>query len=199
MNVVANAQPLRSGSRSTVGSNVSLEVVLGVLDLVDVVLVIVVGVNVKIGDVVTEISHVLLATRFSCTARVRGAHVCRNLAEDVTEGHLVLPHLLLAVNGGDGAQVQMSPGVGSDMMTLRVHALDDAGELRSRVDFSLVDVVASDEESRLSIVGLEDVKNVGGVVLLWAIIVGQSNCARGDAIVDTGATVLNRANLGAGN
>jgi hypothetical protein len=199
VNVVANAQPIRSGSGSTIGSDVALEVVLGVLDLVDVVLVVVVGVNVEVGDVVTEISHVLLAARLSCAARVRRAHVCGNLAEDVAESHLVLPHLLLAVEGGDGTQVQVGPGVGSDVVTLRVHALDDAGELRSGVDFTLVDVVASDEESGLSVVGLEDVKNVGGVVLLWAIVICQSNCAGGDAVVDTSAAILNGANLGAGN
>lgn len=199
MNVVADAQPLRRGGGSTIGSDVALEVVLGVLDLVDVVLVVVVGVNVEVGDVVTEISHVLLAARFSCAARVRRAHICRNLAEDIAESHLVLPHLLFAVERGDGAQIQVRPGVGSDVVTLRVHALDDAGELRGGVDFTLVDVVARDEESSLSVVSLEDVKNMGGVVLLWAIVVGQSDCAGGDAVVDTSATVLDGADLGASN
>jgi len=199
VNVVANGQPLRGGSRSTVGSDVALEVVLGVLDLVDVVLVVVVGVNVEVSDVVTEISHVLFAARLSCAAGVRRAHVGGDLADDVAKSHLVLPHLVLAVNGRDSAQVQVGPGVGCDVVALRLHALDNAGELRGGVDLALVDVVAGDEESSLSVVCLEDIKDVSGVVLLWAIVVGQSNCARGDTVVDTRATVRNGANLGAGN
>jgi hypothetical protein len=80
-----------------------------------------------------------------------------------------------------------------------VHALDDTDELRSGVDLTLVDVVATDEESSLSVVGLEDVEDVSGVVLLWAIVVGQSNCARGNTVVDTSATVLNGTDLSTGN
>jgi hypothetical protein len=64
---------------------------------------------------------------------------------------------------------------------------------------TLVDVVASDEESGLSAVGLEDIHDVLGVLLLWAIIVGQSNCARGNAVVDTSATVCDVADLSTGD
>jgi hypothetical protein len=81
-------------------------------------------------------------------------------------------------------------------VTFRVHALDNTDELRSGVDFTLVDVVTRDEESSLGVVCLEDIENVGGVVLLWAIVVGQGNCTRGDTVVDTSATVLYGTNLG---
>ena len=199
VDVVTNGQPLRRGSRSTVGSDVALEVVLGVLNLVDIILVVVVGVNIEVGNVVAKIGHVLLATRLSCAAGVRRAHVGRNLADNVAKSHLVLPHLLLAVSGGDGAQVQVSPGVRCDLVTLSLHALDSSGVLGGDVDLTLVDVVASDEESGLSAVGLEDIHDVLGVLLLWAIVVGQSNCARGDAVVDTSATVLDVADLGTGD
>lgn len=199
MDVVTNGQPLGGGSRSTVGSDVALEVVLGVLNLVDIVLVVVVGVDVEVGDVVTEISHVLLAARLSCAAGVRGAHIGGDLADDVAKSHLVLPHLVLAVDGRDSAQVQVSPCVGRDVVALRLHALDDTGELRGGVNLTLVDVVARDEESSLGVVCLEDIKDVSGVVLLWAIVVGDSDCAGGDAVVDTSATVGNVADLGAGN
>jgi hypothetical protein len=172
VDIVTDGHPLRRGSRSTVGSNVALEVVLGVLDLVDIILVVVISVNIEVGDVVTKIGQVLLATRLSCAAGVRRAHVGRDLANDVAKSHLVLPHLLLAISGGDSAQVQVGPGVRCDLVTLSVHALDSSGVFGGDVDLTLVDVVASDEESGLSAVGLEDVHDVLGVLLLWAIIVG---------------------------
>jgi hypothetical protein len=34
---------------------------------------------------------------------------------------------------------------------------------------------------------------------LWAVIVGESNCTRGDTAVDAVSTVLNIANFGTGN
>ena len=199
VNIVANAQPLRSGGSSTVGSDVTLEVVLGVLDLVDVVLVVVVGVNIEVGNVVTKIGHIPLAARLSCAAGVGRAHVSGNLANNVAKSHLVLPHLLLAVEGRDSAQVQVGPGVGRDLVVLGVHALDDTDELRSGVNLTLVDVVTGNEEGSLSVVCLEDIKNVSSVFLLWAIVVGQGNCAGSNAVVDTSATVRNRADLGTGN
>jgi hypothetical protein len=177
----------------------ALEVVLGVLDLVGVVLVVVVGVNIKVGDVVTEISHVLLAARFGRAAGVRRAHVSGNLANNVAKSHLVLPHLLLAVDGGNRAQIQMRPGVGRNLVTLGVHALDNTDKLSGGVDFTLVDVVARDEESGLSVVCLENIQNVRSESLLWAIVVGQSNRTGGDAVVDTSTTILNGANLGTGD
>ena len=51
----------------------------------------------------------------------------------------------------------------------------------------------------MSVVGLHDIQNVAGEVLLWAIVVGDSDSARGLARVDTVATVLYRAQLGASN
>ena len=199
VDIVTDGQPLRRGSRSTVGSDVALEVVLGVLDLVDIILVVIVGVNIEVGNVVAKIGQVLLATRLSCAAGVRRAHVCGDLANDVAKSHLVLPHLLLAVSGGDSAQVQVGPGVRCDLVTLSVHALNSSGVFGGDVDLALVDVVASDEESGLSAVGLEDIHDVLGVLLLWAIVIGQSNCARGDTVVDTSATVFDVADLSTGN
>src|SRR5689334_6933909 len=75
VDIVTDGQPLRRGSRGTVGSDVALEVVLGVLNLVDIILVVVIGIHIEVGNVVAEIGQVLLATRLSCAARVRRAHV----------------------------------------------------------------------------------------------------------------------------
>lgn len=52
VDVVANGEPLVVGWGSTSGSDVSFEVVLCVLDLLGSVLVVVIGVDVEVGDVV---------------------------------------------------------------------------------------------------------------------------------------------------
>ena len=86
--------------------------------------------------------------------------------------------------------------MGSKLVALRVHALEDIAELRSNVNLSLVDVVSGDEESSLGVVRSHDIENVAGEDPLWAIVVGNGNCARCGATVDTGATVLDVAKLG---
>lgn len=198
MNVVLDIEPLGTlGSSRTALGDVAVEPVLGALDLVGRILVVIVGVNIEVDDMVPEGSHISLT--LASAAGVGWAHVSGDLANNVAESHLVLPHLLLAVQGRDGTQVQMSPGVGRELMTLSIHALEYIDELWGGVNLALVDVVASDEEGSLCVVLLHQVKDVRGVDLLWAIIVGQSNCARLDAAIDTLATVLNGAKLGTGN
>jgi hypothetical protein len=198
VNVVLNVEPLGTigSSRAALG-DVAQEPVLGVLDQVGGVLVVVVGVNVKVNDVVTERSHISLA--LTSAAGVRGAHVGGNFANNVAESHLVLPHLLLAVDLRNGAQVQMSPCVGRELMTLGVHALEHGSELGGDIDLALVDVVTSDEEGGLCVVLLHQVQDVGSEDLLRAVIVGKSNGTRGDAVVNTIATVRNITKLGAGD
>jgi hypothetical protein len=90
-------------SRRSALSDVSKEPILGVLDQVGAVLFVVIGVDVEVDDVVTEVSHVGLA--LASAAGVRWAHVGGDLANDVAESHLVLPHLLLAVDLGNGTEV----------------------------------------------------------------------------------------------
>jgi hypothetical protein len=198
VDIVLDVEPLgTSGSSGATLGDVAVEPVLGVLDLGGRVLVVVIGVNVKVDDVVSERCHIGLA--LTSAAGVRWAHVGGDLANDVAESHLVLPHLLLAVDRRDSAQVQVSPGVGSKLVALGIHALEDINELRGDVDLALVDVVASDEESGLCIVLLHQVQDVCSVHLLWAVIVGQSNRARCDTVVDTITTVLNGSDLGTRN
>jgi hypothetical protein len=198
VDVVLNVEPCGAlgSSRAALG-DVTQEPVLGVLDQVGGVLVVVVGVNVKVDDVVTERSHVSLA--LTSAAGVRRAHVGGDLANNVAESHLVLPHLLLAVDLRDGAQVQMSPCVGRELMALGVHALEHGSELGGDVNLALVDVVASDEEGGLCVVLLHKIQDVGSEDFLRTIIVGESNGTGGDTVVDTVATVCNGAKLGAGD
>jgi len=143
---------------------------------------------------VAESSHVGLA--LTGAAGVRRAHVGRDLADDVAESHLELPHLVLAVNPGDCTQVLVSPGVGRDLVARGVHALDDINILLGDVDLALVDVVASDEKGSLSVVAVQNVQDVFRQNRLWAIVVSERNGTSLDAVVDTSAAIGNRANLG---
>ena len=146
---------------------------------------------------VAEVSHVLLAARLSSAAGVGRTHVGGDLADNVADSHLVLDHLVVAVLLGDGAEVQVSPGVRGKLVAFGIHALDDFDELRGKIDLSLVDVVSSDEESSLGVVGSHDIKDVAGENLLWAVIVGDSNRSWGSATVDAVASVLDISKLGA--
>ena len=82
----------------------------------------------------------------------------------------------------------MRPGVGSDLVTLGFHALDDSGPLL--IDSTLADVVTGDEEGSLESGSIELVKNLVSVDV-WAIIVGDSNGAFLLARIDTGTTIRN--------
>jgi hypothetical protein len=93
----------------------------------------------------------------------------------------------------------MRPGVRSDLVALGVHTLDDIDELGRDINLTLVDVVSSDEESSLRVIAGEDIQDVVGEDLLWAIIVGQRNGTGCDAVVNARAAVLNISNLGPSN
>jgi hypothetical protein len=198
VDVVLNVEPLSTvgSSRATLG-DVTQKPVLRALDLVGRVLVVVVGVDIEVDDVVTERSHIGLA--LTSAAGVRRAHVGGDLANNVAESHLVLPHLLLAVDGRDSAEVQMGPCVGRELMALGVHALEHGRELWGDINLALVDVVASDEESGLCVVLFHEVQDVGSKDLLWTVIVGESNSSGCNAVVNTLAAVGNVSKLGASN
>jgi hypothetical protein len=198
VDVVLNIEPSgASRSSRAVGGNVTGEPVLGVLDQKRRILFVVVGINIEVDDMVTKVGQISLA--LTNTAGVRRAHVGGDLANNVAKSHLVLPHLLLAVDLGDGTQVQMGPGVGSNLMTLSIHALDNVNELGCDIDLALADVVASNEEGSLCVVLLHQVQDVRGKNLLWAVIVGESNSTRLDTSVDSISTVLDITSLGASN
>lgn len=103
VNIVADFEPGGSCGRRTALGDVALEPVLGVLDLVWGILVVVVGINIKISDVVAQCGHIRLA--LAGAARVRWTHVGRDFADNVAQSHFVLVHLFLPVSLGDGAQI----------------------------------------------------------------------------------------------
>jgi hypothetical protein len=198
VNVVLDIEPLGTlGSSRTALGDVAVEPVLGALDLVGRILVVIVGVNIEVDDMVPEGSHISLT--LASAAGVGWAHVSGDLANDVAESHLVLPHLLLAVDGRDSAEVQMGPCVGRELMALGVHALEHGRELWGDINLALVDVVASDEESGLCVVLFHEVQDVGSKDLLWTVIVGESNSSGCNAVVNTLAAVGNVSKLGASN
>jgi hypothetical protein len=199
VDIMTNGEPIAGGSSGTTFSDVSTEPVLRFLDLGGVVLVVVVGINVEVCNVVSKGSHVSFATRHSSAARVRRAHVGWEVSNDVANCHLVLDHLILTISGGDGTQVQMSPGVGCDLVTFGCHSLDGGLVACSCIDLSLVDVVASNEEGRLCVVRLEEVQDMIGIIGEWAVIVRDSDCATSDTIGDSSATVYDCSELGAGH
>ena len=59
----------------------------------------------------------------------------------------------------------MSPCVRTDLVTISIHALDVGGKFRGDINFALANVVTSDEKGSLGVVGLEEVQDMGGVVL----------------------------------
>lgn len=67
MDIVANSEPLVVCGRSAASSDIALEPVLRILNLVWGILVVVVGIDIEIRNVIAEISHVLFTAR-SCGA-----------------------------------------------------------------------------------------------------------------------------------
>ena len=89
MNIMGDNQKVLGIRRSPI--NGLIEVIHGIHDGGGGVLVVIVGVHVKVDDVVAQFAH-----RGRATARARrvwGAHVCRVLPNDVAEGSLVVVHL----------------------------------------------------------------------------------------------------------
>ena len=102
MDVVSDAEPVAAGGLSATGCDIALEPSLGVFDLFDSELVVVVRVDIEVSNMVAEIGHSLLAARDSGAARIRRAHVGGEEAENVTHGHFELVHLVLALCLIDG-------------------------------------------------------------------------------------------------
>lgn len=63
MDVVSNRQPLVCGGLGVVSSDIPLEPIFGVLYFVWSILVVIIGIDIKVDDVIAKISHGLRATR----------------------------------------------------------------------------------------------------------------------------------------
>lgn len=93
----------------------------------------------------------------------------------------------------------MSPSMGCNLMSLVVCSLDGRSPRKSGiVDLSLTVIVASNEESCLSIVLLQYVQDMLGVDVR-AVIVSNGNGTSHCAIVDTSSTIQDVTKLGSRN
>jgi hypothetical protein len=121
VNVVSDGKTI-SGRRATIGCvENTLEVVLGNLDVGE--LVVIIGVEVKVRDDVAQVPQDVLASFVA--GRVRRTHVRWVLSDDVSDGHLVFHHLVVTLLIVDDAQILVRPGVAGHLVTLSNHALND--------------------------------------------------------------------------
>jgi hypothetical protein len=188
VDIVGNCKPVSVGSSAV---NTSLEVVLGSLDLLRSELVVVVGVQIEGGDDVAECLQVSLAS--CCVAsRVRGTHIGGVFADDVADGHLVLDHLIETLLLGDFIEVLVRPSMAGNLMALGVHVLDNTPPVL--INGAFAKVVASNEEGCVGVARLELCHNLLSVDI-WAIIVGDGDGLRLQALPNTNATILNCAQL----
>lgn len=87
----------------------------------------------------------------------------------------------------------MGPGVRGDLVTFRVHTLDNVVVLD--IELPLVDVVPGDKERCFGVMTLEQVQNMLGKLLLWAVVEGESNDSRLRTSEDTGSAICDIAPL----
>jgi hypothetical protein len=122
MDVVGNCESVAACTRSI---NTILEVVLGSLDLLLCELVVVISVEIERGHNIAERGHVSLTSScFAC--RVWWAHVGGVFADDVSDGHFVLDHLVDTLLVCDLVEVLVRPCVTGDLVALGVHLRDYA-------------------------------------------------------------------------
>jgi len=190
MNIVANSKTGASGGTTGCGVKNPLEVILGDLDVGE--LVVVIRVQVEVADDVSQVLQYSLAG--GVARRVRRTHVCRVLSDNVADGHLVLDHLVVALRISDDAEILVGPCVGCDLVALGNHALDHVGPLRCAVNGALAKVDTSHEESSLKASSSELVEDAVGVNV-WTVVVGDGDCSSLLAGIDTATSVCDIALL----
>jgi len=149
--------------------------------------------------VIAKIGHILLAARLRSAVGVRRSHIGREEAKNVAQCHFVAVHVLLPLGTCKVRQMGMSPSMGCNLMSLVVCSLDGRSPRKSGIiNLSFSVVVASDEESCLSIVLLQYVQDMLGIDVR-AVIVSNGNGSSHCAIVDTSSTIQDVTKLGSRN
>jgi len=108
MNIMGDSQKVLGIRRSVI--NLVVEVIHGINDGGWGVIVVIIGVHVKVDNVIAQRVH-----RANAVASARGvwrAHVCRELPNDVAEGSLVVVHLGSAGVFSDCGEIWVGPTVG---------------------------------------------------------------------------------------
>jgi hypothetical protein len=190
---MADDKPVTTSVTDIARVDSGLEFVFGVLNQLRGKVQVVRSVKVKVRYDVSKISHNVLA--ISATGAVGWPHVSGVFAENVTDSHLVLDHLVVDLLLGNGGEILMGPGVGSDLVTIVVHPLDDASPVL--VDSSLSNVVTSKEEGGVPAPGLELLHDAL-CVDVRTIVVSDSDRAGVAACIDTSTTVGDASKLGTG-
>lgn len=147
-----------------------------------IVILVVLGINVLVNNVVAIAAQQREAVRFA--VEVRRAEIRREEAKDVSKGHLVVEDLGVLDGRVDLAQVAVRPGVAGELVAGGVHARQDGGPgRRGAVHLPLAQVVAHDEEGGLCAELVEQVEQLARVVP-WPVVKGQGHRAwrraRGD-------------------
>jgi hypothetical protein len=191
VNVVGDSEPLVVGAS---GIKTVLEVVFGNLDLLRGLLVVVVGVQIKRSDDVAESCHVSHAS-FGDTCGVWGTHVCGVFAEDVTDGHFVLDHLVDTLLVSDLIKILVGPGMAGDLMTVGIHLRDHTSPVL--VNSALANIVASDKEGCVSVTGLKLSHNFLSVDV-GPVIIGDRNGLGFQALTNSHTAICNVSELATG-
>ncbi|KAI6772820.1 hypothetical protein HG530_003778 [Fusarium avenaceum] len=144
----------------------------------------VLGVHVLIHDMIAKVGHFLEASRSSVAFQVGCAHVGRDPAKEVTEGHFVVDYLRSSDGAVDLVEIAMGPGVAGNVMVCSVHASHHSRPWVGRViNVTLAPVVTSHKEGCLDISFVQEIQKIVGVVKR-AIVECESNhtgcCASGD-------------------
>lgn len=205
MDVVRNGEIL-AGARRT-SSETCGKVVLGVLDEQRRIVVVVylvsesdhevgvdsltISIDVEVDHMVSQFLHVTLTARCGSAVRVRRPHVSGEKAENVSQSHLIAPHLLLSLQSSQVAQIRVGPGMARDLVPFVVRSLNDRRpRVRSVVNLSFAIVVACNEESCLGAVVCKNIQNVVSVDVR-AVIERDGNGSFNCAVVYSCSTVWN--------
>lgn len=159
------------GTADSRSNNTTLDLGQGIIcQLVDSEVVINIGVsrrNVPGGNDISETLQrrldldVVSVSIAEGTITIRRAHVTGDDSEDVKEGLLDALHLEGDLVDGEGGQLRVGPGVGGDLVTGLIGALDDGAD-GGVVDATVV--VAVDEEGDLDLLLVEEIEELMSVL-----------------------------------
>jgi hypothetical protein len=145
---------------------------------------VVLSIEIKVGNVITESSHGLHTS--SITGGVWWTHISWELADNISHSHLELGHFSAATGLGNGGEIGVRPGVRSNLVLLGNHTAEDGGVWGAFViNLTLAVVDAGNKESGLCAVRSEDIEKIIGVDV-GSVVVGESDFAIAQADVDVG-------------
>jgi hypothetical protein len=114
---------------------------------------------------------------------------------DISDGHLIVNHLIESLLLGDGTEILMRPGMAGHLVAFSNHTLNDSRPGSGCIiNGSFTEIVASDEESSLHIVAGKLIKYAVGKYIR-AVVISDGNRTRFLTRVNTLTTILYVAKL----